>query len=325
MSFSYDIKKELIKKPLENESSFLSELSAIIRTSAEMKLEKGKFSVMIKTEHPELYEKINTILETLYGFSVELELSEEETAFSSLRYEIKIDVEHATKVLEDCGILFFDENHHMEFNSGIDKYLIMEEDEKKSYIRGAFIGCGTSSIVLANKDEANKKTNAGYHLEFVFSSEELANDFANLISEFDVLSKKIERKKNYVVYLKEAEYISDLLVIMGAPHAMLKLNNEVVLRSLRNKVNRQNNCETGNISKVVNASVKQMNAIKTIQETIGIDGLPYHLQQIAMLRLANPEESLEYLVKLSSEPITKSGLNHRFRKLIEIANSLSQK
>ena len=326
LSFSYELKKELIGLPLENECCYLSELSAIIRTSAEIKLErKGTFSVIIKTELMELYEKINTILEALYGFSVELNISEDESLLHSIRYEIKIDIEHANRVLEDCGVLSYDDEHRLQFTSGIDKYLVEEACCKRSYIRGAFIGCGTSSIVIDKTEALKKKTVAGYHLEFVFSNEILALDFGALLSEFDILSKKVERKSSYIVYLKESEYISDLIALMGASRTMLKLNKEVVVRSLRNKINRQNNCETGNITKVVNASVKQLNAIKVVQETVGIESLPIPLQEVVMLRLANPEESLDGLVKLSTVPITKSGLNHRFRKLMQIANNLSQK
>ena len=324
MSFSYELKKELINIIPKSESSFLSELSAIIRTCAEIKLKQGKFLIVINSEYSELYQKINTILETLYGFSVELEISEDESVFHGFRYEIKIDSAHSIQVLEDCGIVYYDDEHNIQFEAGIDKYIVMDEEDKKSYIRGAFIGCGTSSIVLTVKDKLNTKKNAGYHLEFVFTSEKYANDFSYLLADFDILGKKVERKHSYVVYLKEAEFISDLLALMGANKMVLKLNNEVVFRSLRNQVNRQNNCETGNISKVVNASIKQVLAIQTISETVGLETLPQILQEVAMLRLANQEESLDELVKLSATPITKSGLNHRFRKIIQIANTLKK-
>jgi DNA-binding protein WhiA len=313
-----------MKLPLDNECCYLSELSALLRTIAEVKLVDGSFFVVIKTEHIALYERINTILERLYGFSVELEIAEDESAFHGFYYEIKIDKQYATKVLEDCGILSYNEEHHLEFNGGIDAYLIMDTCCKKSYIRGAFIGCGTSSIVLTKEDESPKKSSAGYHLEFVFHNEQLASDFAMLLAEFELFTKKVERKHHFIVYLKEGETISDLLALMGANKSVLKLNQEIVLRSLRNTVNRQNNCETGNIGKVVNASVKQLNAIKVVQQIIGLDQLTPSLQQAAMLRIANPEESLDALVQLSNEPITKSGLNHRFRKIIEIANELQK-
>jgi cell division protein WhiA len=326
LSFSQEVKKELAKLPLENECCYLSELAAIIKTSADIMLEKGKFAIVIKTEVAELYEKINKIFEKLYGFSVELEISEDESFFHGVRYEIKIDTEHADRVLTDCGIIYKNEEHETQFNSGIDKYLVMDECCKRSFIRGAFIGCATSSIVLTKEDqEKNKKPSSGYHLEFVFSNEELALDFGALLAEFNIMSKKVTRKYSHIVYLKEGDLISDILALIGASNTVMKLQNEIILRSLRNKVNRQNNCDTGNISKVVNASLKQIEAIKTISETIGVESLPIALQEVAMLRLANQEESLDTLVTLSTTLITKSGLNHRFRKLIEIAKELSGK
>ncbi|MGD9901548.1 MAG: DNA-binding protein WhiA [Spirochaetales bacterium] len=325
MSFSYKTKIELSKLPLQNECCYLAELSAIIRTAGTIFLENGKLGVLIRTEIPEVYAKINTILEKLYGFSVELELAEDEAYYFNVRYEIKISTEHASEVLTDCGIIYLDDNHQTEFNVGIDKYIVMDDCCKKSYIRGAFIGCGTTNIVLSDQSEKVDRINSGYHLEFVFSNDALATDFAMLLAEFDIISKKVERRASYIVYLKEGEIISDLLALMGASHSVLELQNEITFRSLRNQVNRQNNCLTANIGKVVNASLKQLNAIETIKQIIGIQQLPLPLQEAAMLRLANPEESLDNLVKLSAAPITKSGLNHRLKRLIEIADELNSK
>jgi hypothetical protein len=325
VSFSYEARKELAQLTIENECCYLAELSAIIRTSGEIKLAQGKFLVVIKTEIAELYDKVNKILEKSYGLSVDLEISEDESYFYGLKYEIKIGKEHAYQILKDCGIIYLNSEHQTQFNSGIDKYLVMDECCKKAYIRGAFIGRGTSSIIISNETMEYIKANSGYHLEFVFSSDQLALDFAHLLSEFNIISKKVKRKSSYIVYLKEADAISDLLALMGANKAVLRLQNEVILRSLRNKLNRQNNCETGNITKVVNASINQINAIKVIDEVIGLEELPSTLQDVAMLRLANPEESLDSLVKLSKTPISKSGLNHRFRKLIKIAKDLNEK
>lgn len=324
MTFSYNARREVAKQPLQNECCYLAELSAIIMCCGEIKLEEGKFAVIIKTEIQELYARVNEILEKLYGFSVELELADDEDFFHGVRYEIKIPIQFAYTVLNDCGIIYLDEQKCTCFNKGIDKYIVMESCCAKSYIRGAFISCSTNSIVLTDIKAMSSK-HSGYHLEFVFSNEQLATDVAHLLANFDIISKKTARKSSFIVYLKEAEMISDLLALVGASNAVLELQNEITLRSLRNSVNRQNNCETGNITKTVNASVKQILAIKILQETIGLQGLPIGLQQVAMLRLANPEESLDRLVKLSDSPITKSGLNHRFKKLIIIANELKEK
>jgi|LGVE01.1.fsa_nt_gb DNA-binding protein WhiA len=322
MTFSYNARTEASKLNITNECCNLAELSAIIKTSAVFSLENGKFAIVINTELPDLYEKVNGILEKLYGFSVEMEISDDENMLHKIRYEIKISVEHSTQVLRDCGIIFLNELGQIEFKDGVDKYVASDECCKKAYIRGVFIGASTNNIVITGIGNNVKRNQSGYHLEFVFMSENMADEFSHLLAEFEINSKKTERKNNFVVYIKEGDVISDLFALMGLSKSVFKLQNEIALRSLRNVINRQNNCVTGNISKTVNASIKQITAINIIQEAAGLESLTVNLQEAAMLRLANPEESLERLVLLSSKPITKSGLMHRFRKILSIANNL---
>ena len=126
------------------------------------------------------------------------------------------------------------------------------------------------------------------------------------------------------MYLKDASQVSDLLALVGAYNSVLELQNELAVRELRNKVNRQTNCLNANISKTVEASLKQLDAINVIENTIGLDSLPSDLQEVALLRLANTEESLDELLKLSKIKLTKSGLNHRFRKIIKLAKELEE-
>ena len=130
------------------------------------------------------------------------------------------------------------------------------------------------------------------------------------------------RKYNVVCYLKEIEAISDLLALVGASNAVLVLQNELAIRQVRNNLNRQLNCACANISKSVDASMKQLNAISKINSTIGLENLPVHLQDLCLLRMANPEASFDELVKLTDPPLTKSGINHRFRKLVQIADEI---
>ena len=136
------------------------------------------------------------------------------------------------------------------------------------------------------------------------------------------MPKIIQRKKHYVLYIKESSQVSDLLAIVDAYESVLQLQNELALRELRNKVNRQTNCLNANITKTVDASIKQNEAIEIISETIGLELLPMDLQEVALLRMANPEESLGDLLKLSNLTLTKSGLNHRLNKIIKIAKEL---
>ena len=127
-----------------------------------------------------------------------------------------------------------------------------------------------------------------------------------------------------ILYIKEAEVVSDLLACVGAFKSVLKLQSEMTLRQVRNNINRQNNCISANISKTVNASVRQMAAIKKIQDTIGIKSLPQNLQELCLVRLANPEATLEELRALSEQKLTKSGINHRFAKILEMAEKIEK-
>ena len=124
------------------------------------------------------------------------------------------------------------------------------------------------------------------------------------------------------MYIKEAEVVSDLFVLVGAMRNMLRLQNEMAIREVRNNINRQNNCLNANITKTVNASLRQIDAINKIQNTIGFEALPTNLRELCLVRLANPEESLDNLTKLLSTTITKSGINHQFNRIIKIAEKI---
>lgn len=193
-------------------------------------------------------------------------------------------------------------------------------DNIKNFSKGMFIGCGTSSIRISQKP--NEKTSSGYHLEFSSKSLPLLREFAHILAQFDIMPKLIRRKNSYVLYMKDAQQVCNMLALIGANNSVLMLQNEIAKRDFRNKINRQTNCLSGNISKTVDASIKQLNAIKKIDDKIGISNLPPDLEEIALLRLANPEEPLATLLKLSNIKLTKSGLNHRLRKIVSIAEKL---
>lgn len=193
-------------------------------------------------------------------------------------------------------------------------------DEIKNFAKGMFLGCGTSSIKISEK--ANEKTSSGYHLEFSSKSLPLLREFSHILAQFDISPKLITRKNLFVLYLKDAEQVCNLLALVGANNSVLILQNEIAKRDFRNKINRQTNCLSGNISKTVEASLKQLDAIKKIDRKIGLDKLPPDLEEVALLRLANPEEPLNVLLQLSNIKLTKSGLNHRFRKLISMAEKM---
>lgn len=322
MSFSNKVKTEVVLLPLAAQDETLSELSGLIRASGEINLAKTGKTIVIKTELQELCAKVDNMLLSLYGQKASVQVSTDLTFSKNKRFDITIPHNITEQVLLDTEIMFYDEEKYLCHNANISKYLTQEESLAKSYIKGVFEGCFTCNISLT--EETTLAKNTGYHAEFVFASESIAQDFSLLLAEFDILCKKVKRKNLFVVYIKDFEMISDLFVLVGATKCVLELQNENALRSLRNNVNRQTNCISANLTKTVDASLKEVEAIKTIQQYVGLETLDASLLEAANLRLANPEESLDSLVKLSTQKISKSGLYHRLKKLQKIASELKR-
>ena len=178
-------------------------------------------------------------------------------------------------------------------------------------MRGAFQASGSMS-----------DPNKSYHFEIVCSTEEMAHQICDLICSFSMDAKIVLRKKSYVVYLKEGAQIVDILNIMEAHVSLMELENVRILKEMRNSVNRKVNCETANINKTVNAAVKQIEDIKFIQEKGRLQELPDNLYEMAQVRLEHPEAPLKELGAYLNPPVGKSGVNHRLRKISEIAENM---
>lgn len=191
------------------------------------------------------------------------------------------------------------------------KNILIDEDEKKNFLRRAFLLNG--SITDPEKE---------YHMEIKSDSEEMAKAIAKILNEFGIIAKVIEKKYHYVTYVKEADSIALFLNVVGAHTALLNFENIKVTHEMNNQINRVVNCETANLSKIVNTAVRQIESINKIRDTIGLANLPENLIEIARLRLKNPDMGLEELGKMLSPPLGKSGVNHRLRKIEEIAKSL---
>jgi DNA-binding protein WhiA len=323
MSFATNAKQEVLKSTIDSDCCAISFLSAILKCSGELSISAGhKITVEIFTELKELYDKVKTIIEQYYGKECNISLMEDTNISKSSRYKITLPSDITDQLLKDLGIMLIDRDGMLNIENGIPDFIVIDDCCKKSYIRGAFISCATSNIIIKSYD--NDKSNSGYHLEFVFNFEKIAEDFVELLKHFNIPAKITVRKNSPIVYIKEYQLICDALALVGANRAVLDLQNEAAIRELRNNVNRQNNCLNANLNKTVNASVKQLTAIKTIQEHMGLEALSENLMELALLRLANPEASLEELRKLSTEELTKSGINHRFTKIIKIAEDINK-
>lgn len=186
-----------------------------------------------------------------------------------------------------------------------------DKNGKKDFLRRVFLLDG----YIANPEKE-------YHLEILTDEKEMALVISELLDEFGINAKIIEKKYKFATYVKEAESIALFLNIIGAHRALFKFEDIKVTHEMNNQINRVVNCETANLSKIVNTAVRQVEAIKNIDSKMGLKNLPDNLREIAELRLKNPEMSLADLGKLLKEPIGKSGVNHRLKKLEEIANSL---
>lgn len=195
----------------------------------------------------------------------------------------------------------------------IDPILIERNCCKQAFIMGAFLATGS----VTNPEK-------GYHFEIVCDYLLHANVLMGIIKDFGAQPKLIERKKNYVVYLKDASTIVDILNLMGAHKSLMNMENVRILKDMRNIVNRRVNCETANINKTVNAAVKQIEDIEYIKMTKGLEYLPPSLRMVASLRLEEPETPLKELGEKLDPPLGKSGVNHRLRKISAIASELKE-
>ncbi|WP_069648941.1 DNA-binding protein WhiA [Caloranaerobacter ferrireducens] len=315
MSFSSKTKNELSRLEINNKCCLISELAALIRMSGSIQIMGlGKVNIKFATENAAIARRIFTLLKKLYNVQSEVMVRKNRQLKKNNSYLMVVNnADEAKKILEDTGIFTKDSCNHFEINYGIPDKLIENRCCKRAYIRGAFLGGGSLSDP--------EKT---YHLEFVTNSSKHSEDLCELINSFGLNSKIVTRKDNFVVYIKEGEQIVDLLNIIGAHNALLKLENIRILKDVRNNINRIVNCETANLSKTINAALRQIKNIEYIDRTIGIDKLPENLVDIAKLRLINREASLKELGQMLDPPIGKSGVNHRLRKIEQIAEELKK-
>lgn len=298
MSFSSEVKQELSEKTDRSRHCQLAELAAMISYAGKLRMADGGVSFFLDTENAMLKKKYYNLLAQLFALD---------------QPEKKLSGETVLKVLE--GVKMWDGIRGcFRDTTVVDGLLIQKSCCRRAFIRGAFLASGSMS-----------NPNKGYHFEIVCGTLPQARQLQTVMNSFDVDAKIVARKKNEVVYVKEGEHIVDLLNIMEAHVALMKLENVRIVKEMRNSVNRQVNCETANISKTVNAAVRQMEDIIYIRDKKGLESLPDHLREIALLRLEYPDAALKELGTYLNPPVGKSGVNHRLRRLSEIAEEMGRK
>lgn len=319
MSFARESKLELLNEPIEDAGCALAFLSGLFHGCGQLTKNSEGVRVDLVTDIKEIFDYVDGIIKKLYGEKLNLEIADDYIINKTTYYRIMFPVTISNRVLQDCGLLERNDGSYI-LEQGIDTNVVYDDDTKRAFVKGAFISCSTSSIKLS--DLGSRGSTSGYHLEFASHKREFLEGVQEILGEFTIPAKLGMRKNLNILYLKDSESIKDLLAFVGATESVLTLSNEMATRGLRNTVNRQVNCINANINKTVEASIKQVEAIEYINKKIGLENLPDDLQEVAVLRLANQQESMEELLKLSTISLTKSGLNHRFRRLLKIAEDL---
>ncbi len=288
MSFSSDVKEELEKVVPGARHCRLAELSAIVHFGC--KIETGEDNltqIVILSENSPAVRKYFTLLKKTFIIKDNVDT-----------------VLQAIKVLDDRGVM-------NQISEEIHPLLIKNSCCRRAFLRGAFLCIGSMS-----------DPRKGYHLEFVCEYERQALQIQQVISGFEIDARIVKRKKYHVVYLKEGAGIVDILNVMGAHISLMLLENLRVEKEVRNSVNRQVNCEAANITKTVKAANRQIEDILLLQKRYGLSNLPEPLRQMAEIRLEHPEGSLQELGEYLDPPVGKSGVNHRLRKLSEMAEEV---
>ena len=307
MSFSSDVKNEIITKDYINEKSALAELAAIMCFGGKLRKVDGEYVVTFVTENPRIARRIYSLLKGCLTVNSRIKIRKNAT---SAFYDVVIDDENDIEcVYRKLQLISNDETLDNFINYHISKKFTSTRELSRSVIRGAFLVGGSVMNPYST-----------YHLEFTTSSFGVANDFMELLSEMGIGAKLVMRKSKCVMYYKNSEDITDVLTILGSVNALMEYHNARIVKEMRNNVNRTVNCETANLNKTVDASVEQVKCIEKLMENGKFHTLPDTLKEIAELRLKYREHSLKELGEMLSTPIGKSGVNHRLRKIMEIAN-----
>lgn len=309
MSFASETKKELTA--IEDEDCCKqSELAALIRMNGSLSLSNRQYFLDIQTENAAIARRIYTLIKDLYSLPVELLVRKKMRLKKNNIYIVRL-FRGVKDLLTDLEIL----EEPLTIRHQISDRFLAKDCCKRAYLRGAFLAGGS----------VNNPETSSYHLEINTIYADHNNEICRLMNEFQLNAKTHERKNSYITYIKEAEKITEFLIIIGAHQALLKFEDVRIMRDMRNSVNRLVNCETANLNKTIGAAFRQVENIKYIEKTVGLDSLPDKLREVAELRIKHQEVSLKELGELSTTgKISKSGINHRLRKIDEYAEKLRQ-
>lgn len=302
MSFAGKVKQELLEQTGKSRHCQMAELAALFSSYGQVVMEEdGDYTIKFATENLTVWKKCYILVKKAFHTVPDLSIRGHHQFLLYI-----LDDEDAMAFVKEIQVL--------DGAVTVAESLIRRQCCKRAFLRGIFLACGSVT-----------DPHSRYHLELSVGSRDRAIRIQEIIGVFGLEAKIIERKSGYVVYMKEGAAIADFLNIIGAHVALMEFENVRILKEMRNSINRQVNCETANIRKTVSAASRQTEDIRFIHDTIGFGNLSENLSQIARVRLENPEVTLKELGEMLDPPIGKSGVNHRLRKLSEIAEELRKK
>lgn len=313
MSFSGNVKEELSRSLSPARHCQIAELAALLSICGSISIDsRNRYRLKIHTENQAVARKVFTLIEKTFNIEADISIRKNMTKKSVVYGVIVRDHGGALRILQAAKLIDEPERAFDEVRIA-NPIVVQQVCCRRAFIRGAFLAAGSMS------DPAKS-----YHFEIVCGAETMAVQIQELICSFAMDAKIVRRKKSYVVYLKEGSQIVDILNVMEAHVSLMELENVRILKEMRNTVNRKVNCETANINKTVSAAVRQMENITYLRDTIGFEKLPEGLEEVALARLSHPDASLKELGGILSPPVGKSGVNHRLRKLEELAEKVKQ-
>jgi DNA-binding protein WhiA len=306
MSFAALTKKELTM--VESDSCCeKAELSALIRMNGSVGLTNKRIVLDISTENAAIARRIYTLLKRHFAVPTELLVRKKMRLKKNNVYIVRVPA-GVEELLKEMSIT----TEGFQFHPTIDKNLVKKPCCKRAYLRGAFLAGGS----------VNNPEGSSYHLEIASIYEEHCRSLVELANKFHLNARFIERKKGFILYIKEGEKIIEFLSIIGAHQALFKFEDVRIMRDMRNSVNRIVNCETANLNKTIGAAVRQIENIKLLQREVGLENLPEKLREVAEVRLNYPDINLKEVGDMLKGQVSKSGVNHRLRKLDEWAEKI---
>ncbi|GEK90464.1 DNA-binding protein WhiA [Alkalibacterium kapii] len=308
MSFAFEVKKELTMLEVHPEHA-KAELAALIRMNGTLSILDHEFLLNIQTENAAIARRIYSLIKDNFDVESELLVRKKMKLKKNNVYIVRLKG-GSEVVLKELGIM-----DGMLYHGHVQAEIKNNKQKIKSYLRGAFLAGGS----------VNSPDTSRYHLEIHSSYEEHNNDICDMMQRFDMNARVHERRNGYIVYLKESEKIADFLALIGATSSMFRFEDVRIVRDMRNSVNRLVNCENANLNKTIDAASRQIENIKLIEQMKGLDTLPEKLKEMAVVRVENPDISLKELGDLlPNGGVSKSGVNHRLRKINQIAEEIRQ-